>query len=113
MLSCQARESDPPIKDLNSSPWKDNPILVQSAWKRTKGLLWKWKRIINGGRRVREARTERQWPVQKLSAEELAEERKWKASSRARNSEKNWKRSAKKGGAGDDADDKEDEDDEE
>jgi hypothetical protein len=76
-------------------------------------LLWKWKRIINGGRRVREARTERQWPVQKLNAEELAEERKWKASSRARNSEKNRKRRVKKVEAEDDADDNEDEDDQE
>lgn len=35
----------PPIKDLTSAPWSNNPVLVDSAWKRVRKREWKWAEI--------------------------------------------------------------------
>lgn len=42
-----AGEEQYPFKDLDSSPWKDSPGLLLSAWKRVRAGEWKWRQVIN------------------------------------------------------------------
>ena len=42
-----AGETEYPFKDLTSSPWKDSPGLLLSAWKRVRQGEWKWRQVIN------------------------------------------------------------------
>ena len=53
----------PVIKDLASSPWAANPLLLASARKRAHGLDWKWVKVINevnirAGRKAAKLETE-------------------------------------------------------
>ena len=63
------------MKDLDSSPWKANPVLVQSAYKRCHKQVWKWKRIVNQSEVASSEWCRRGWPLPKLSEKELQEER--------------------------------------
>ena len=42
-----AGENEYPFRDLDSMPWKDNPGLLLSAWKRVRQGEWKWRQVIN------------------------------------------------------------------
>jgi hypothetical protein len=56
------------IKDLDSSPWKDRPKLVQSAYKRVSAGEWKWRKVINEGA-IRKARDAKGFPREPFNDE--------------------------------------------
>jgi hypothetical protein len=67
-------EGSAPVKDLDSSPWKSRPVLVQSAYKRCRKRVWKWKRIVNGTPAVKREWVRRGWELPKLTDREVREE---------------------------------------
>ena len=54
-----AGDEKAPFADLNSSPWKDNPGVLLSAWKRVRAGEWKWRQVINGDLEIRKGRKSR------------------------------------------------------
>ena len=90
---------DPIITDLDSSPWKDNPGLLASARKRTSGLEWKWRKVINEAT-IAEGREANNLPAQPFGK-------------KYREQEKQYRLSRKQGGKKKSGDEEESEDNEE
>ena len=66
----------PIFKDLASSPWSDNPVLVYSAWQRVKGREWKWA-LICGEDPVKEDRKRANLPLIKFAKKYSIAKAKW------------------------------------
>ena len=58
-------------------PWANNPILMQSAWKRCQNRVWKWK-VICMTRAVKAERKKRGFELVKWTDEDEKEQEQYK-----------------------------------